>query len=879
MFTVHKFNVVPFLPDELAPLKELAYNLYWTWSHEAFELFRRIDRDRWEEVRHNPVMLLGSISQERLYALAADDGFINHLTRVMTKLHTYQMAPTWYQQNHDPSSTSFASVETPKPKKTSGKKATKQSLRIAYFSAEFGLNECLPIYSGGLGILAGDHLKSASDLGIPLVGVGLLYQQGYFRQYLNSDGWQMELYPNNDFYNMPMSIERNPDGSPVVIDVEYPGRVVGAMVWRVQVGRVPLYLLDTNISRNSHEDRRITHQLYGGDSEMRIKQEIMLGIGGMHALYALKLPPNVCHMNEGHSAFLVLERIRRLMDEHDLSYEEARETAVSSNIFTTHTSVPAGIDKFSLPLVEKYIGIYYSRLNLSREDFLSLGRLGDDHNSFNMAVMALRMAASANGVSKLHGEVSRKMWRSVWPRVPVSDVPIDSITNGVHLASWVSNDMAGLLYRYIGHRWADEPTNKEIWKRVDTIPNEELWRTHERRRERLVAFARKKLKTQLVKRGEPDSAIQTAEEVLDPDALTIGFARRFATYKRADMIFSDLERLKKILTNKSKPVQLIFAGKAHPKDSYGKELIKKVVHTARDWGFRHRVVFIEDYDIAVAKYMVQGVDVWLNNPRMYQEASGTSGMKICPNGGLNLSILDGWWHEAFLEMQEENVPTPGWAIGHEEVYEDLDFQDRVESDAIYDLLEKDIVPLFYSRGKDGLPRKWIAKMKASMRMFSSEFRTGRMVYDYAEKFYIPSGKRIHNLISDDGRVVKELSQWKRRVREHWSEVRVIKTEYDNSVDYLVGKQMTVKTTVHLGALTPKDVQVQVYCGKVNSEGKIGDGTVINMVPSSSKPDTSYTFKVSIQCCTSGQHGYGVRVLPHHDNLSTPFEMGLIAWEE
>ena len=615
MHPIRTFTITPSLPASIERLHELAYNLWWAWHMEVIDLFRRLDRDLWEETGHNPVLMLGVIEQEKLERAAQDEAFLASMERVLEDFDRYmQSQTTWYQERYGASA---------RP-------------TIAYFSAEFGLTDCIPNYSGGMGVLAGDHLKSASDLGLPLVGVGLLYQQGYFRQYLSADGWQQERYPENDFYTMPVRLERRQDGTPVMIEVSYPGHKVRAQVWRVQVGRVSLFLLDTNLEDSPPEDRDITDQLYGGDMDMRIRQEIVLGIGGIRALKALGIHPTVCHMNEGHSAFLALERIRLLMEEHNLSFAEAREAAAAGNIFTTHTSVPAGIDLFPPGLMDKYFADYYPSLGLSRDELLALGRVNpaDPNEPFSMAVLALRLSASSNGVSKLHGTVSRRMWQAVWPGVPEDEVPITSVTNGIHPLSWISHDMADLFDNYLGPTWRENPADPEVWKEVDEIPDEELWSTHERRRERLVAFARRRLQAQLEEHGAPPSEVERAKEVLDPEALTIGFGRRFVTYKRATLILRDPERLARILNNKDRPVQIIYAGKAHPKDQPAKELIKQIVHFARRDEFRRRIVFLEDYDICVARYMVQGVDLWLNNPRRFQEACGTSGMKAAVNGAI-----------------------------------------------------------------------------------------------------------------------------------------------------------------------------------------------------------------------------------------------------
>ncbi len=851
----HTFRVIPSLPARLERLRDLAYNLWWTWNHEAIDLFRRLDRDLWETTGHNPVLMLGTIRQERLEQVAEDDGFLAHLDRVWREFDRYmQSKGTWYHKTH----------------------GRQDGLLIAYFSAEFGLTESLSIYAGGLGILAGDHLKSASDLGLPLVGVGLLYQQGYFRQYLNPDGWQQELYPDNDFYNLPVTLERQLSGAPLLIELEYPGRWVKAQVWRAQVGRVPLYLLDTNIECNRPEDRDITDQLYGGDDDMRIRQEILLGIGGLRALRALGLQPTVCHMNEGHSAFLALERIRLLMEEQGLSFAEAREAAVAGHVFTTHTPVPAGIDWFHPDLVDYYFSRYYPRLGLSRHEFLGLGRMNpeDPNGYFCMAILAMRLANRTNGVSQLHAQVSREMWQEVWPQVPAAEVPILSITNGIHPRSWISHDMADLYDRYLGPRWIERPADQAVWQQVMRIPDEELWRTHERRRERLVAFARRRLRAQLEQRGSRPAEVQAAEEVLNPEVLTIGFARRFATYKRGTLLFQDIDRLARILSNKDRPVQIIFAGKAHPRDNPGKELIRQIIHHARREEFRNRIVFLEDYDMVVARYLVQGVDLWLNTPRRPHEASGTSGMKATANGALNLSILDGWWAEGY-------TPETGWAIGHGEEYpeDQFDYQDRVESNAIYDLLEKEIVPLFYERGRDGLPRGWIARMKAAMRDHAAVFNTNRMVHEYFEVCYLPSAERSRRLTTDNQERAKALAAWKTRLRQGWGQIRIERVWADppEGRELKVGDQLQVQAEIALGALNPTDVTVELFYGPLDAEGLIVRAQTIPMLIAQSKGKGMFIFAGGITCTTSGRHGYALRILPNHEDLGNPFEMGLILW--
>ncbi len=840
------FSVVPSLPPRLAPLRELAYNLWWSWNLDVVDLFRRLDRDLWEESGHNPVLMLGIIKQERLEEAAGDDGFVSQMMRIYQAFNHYMSTgETWFNRNYGNKLPGF---------------------QIAYFSAEFGVTECLPIYSGGLGILAGDHLKSASDLGIPLVGVGLLYQEGYFRQYLNADGWQQESYPLNDFYTMPVQLEL------IMVSVDFPGRTCWAQVWRAQVGRVPLYLLDTNIDINPPHDRDVTDQLYGGDLDMRIRQEIVLGIGGMRALGALGIKPTVCHMNEGHSAFLALERIRQAMQEQHLPFDVARELTSAGNVFTTHTAVPAGIDLFPPQLMDHYFANYYPQLGLSRDAFLQLGRRSTNQSeeSFSMAILALRLAAYSNGVSQLHGEVARKMWADLWPQTPLPEVPITSITNGIHTRSWISGDMAGLLLRYLGPRMLDRPSDQSVWERVNRIPDEELWRTHERRRERLVAVAREHLRRQFERRSASPKEIAEATEILDPDALTIGFARRFATYKRALLLFEDPQRLSKILNNRERPVQIIFAGKAHPRDNPAKEFIRKLVHFARQEEFRRRIIFLEDYDISLARYLVQGVDVWLNTPQRGQEASGTSGMKAAANGVINLSTPDGWWCEAYK-------PEVGWCIGQGEIYEDESYGDTVEARLLYDHLEKDVVPLFYERGPDGLPRGWIAKMKNSMGYIAPIFNTHRMVLEYFDRLYLPEALRYARLSADECRAAKELAAWLDRMRRHWGEIRILSVESDLQDGLPVGADAHISARISLGALRPEEVAVQTYHGPVTPQGDITDYQAIPMSVEGSDGQGVHTFKGVLRCTRSGLHGYTVRVLPYHPDLGDPHVPGLVLW--
>jgi len=848
---VRTFTVLPRLPERLLPLHELAYNLWWCWHADAVALFRRIDPDRFESIDHSPIRLLSSTSQQRFEELAGDEGFLAHMDRVWETFQAYLSCNTWFSEHH----------------------GGLKDLRIAYFSAEFGLHESVPVYSGGLGVLAGDHLKSASDLGLPLVGVSLMYREGYFRQYLNVDGWQQERYPENDFFSLPLIAKTNPEGTPLMISVRLPGRDVHARVWKINVGRITLYLIDSNVPNNSPEDRNLTAQLYGGDIHTRIQQEILLGIGGLRVLRALGKEPTVCHMNEGHSAFAALERARVLVEEKGLDFATAIEAVKAGTVFTTHTPVPAGNDAFSPQMMDQYFGDFVKSLRIDRHSFLALGRenASNETENFSMTVLAIRTSNVANGVSKLHGEVSRKMWQNVFPGLPEAEVPITSITNGVHTQTWVAPEIGALFDRYLGDAWHEKPTAFEVWNRAEHIPDAELWRTHERCRERLVALARTRLQKQRERLGATRAEIVAAEEVLDPEALTIGFARRFATYKRGTLVFRNLERLNAILNHKDRPVQFIFSGKAHPKDQGGKELIAQVYQYARRPEYKRRIVFLEDYEMNVARHLVQGVDVWLNNPRRPLEASGTSGMKSCVNGGINLSIMDGWWDEGY---EGDN----GWRIGSGEEFADQQYQDEVESNSLYDLFEREIVPEFYTRGADGLPRGWIRRMKRSIATNVAVFNTNRMVREYAEVSYLPSHLRESRLTAGDFAGARKLAAWRRQLLEQWQQVRVVEVSPPPPEALHVGDDMAVQARVHLAGLTPDDVEVQLFHGAIDSMQQIASPrTAVLGVLGAMNADRSATFGGKVPCAASGQYGFSVRVLPKNAALPHSYEPGLVTW--
>ena len=842
------YIVSPNLPERLRPLMDMAKNLWFCWSQEAIDLFRSVDQNLWEETGHNPLAILGRLKNTRIQELLKDEGFLLEMDRVSGEFNRYAADRRAYEFRLD----------------------TPIDFTVAYLSAEYGLTDSLPIYSGGLGVLAGDHLKSASDLRVPIVAVGLLYQKGYFRQYLNADGWQQETYPDNNFHVLPVTLDRDQNNEPMMIEVPLKDRIVKVRIWRIQVGRVPLILLDTNNVENREEDRDITSYLYGGDRDMRLRQEIVLGIGGVRALSKLGYRPAVYHMNEGHSALALLERIRMLMEENHLSFAEAREAVYASSIFTTHTPVPAGIDIFDRSLMSSYLGNYIRSLGLSMEAFLSLGTQDANPNEpFNMAIMAIKNSALTNGVSELHKKVSRRMWSGIWKTLPQIDIPIEAVTNGIHIPSWISSDMTGLFDRYLGRRWAEDPDNIKVWERVDRIPDSELWRTHERRRERLVAFTRQRLQEQLLRRGAQKMEIQAAGEALHPQALTIGFARRFATYKRGDLILRDPNRLGRILNDPQRPVQIIFAGKAHPQDQIGKEVIRNIIHLANLPEFRHRMAFIENYDLNVARYMVQGSDVWLNNPRRPLEACGTSGMKAAANGALNMSVLDGWWAEGY----QTGV---GWAIGSGEEYENSDYQDQVEGQAIYDLLERYVVPLFYERGRDNLPRGWTGMMRNSMCTLAARFNSHRMVQDYVHRFYVPSALNWKRIGLNGFEGARELTRWADKMRASWSQLQILDKRADTGKGIQVGQKLRVEVRMRLGVLSPKDLAVDIYYGPVDSKADLLDRETIPL-QDFTQEEKGMVFRGEIPCQEVGRFGFRVRVLPSHPLLVNPYSLGLILW--
>ncbi|CAN5334976.1 glycosyltransferase family 1 protein [soil metagenome] len=885
------FRVRPTLPAELAGLATLAHNLRWAWDPPTQELFRWADAAVWDEVGGNPVALLGRLSPERMQALVADGAFLTQLEEVRADLERYLTGPRWAQRQ-DP----------PPPS-------------VAYFSPEFGLTGAMQTYSGGLGVLAGDHLKAASDLGLELTGVGLLYRHGYFRQHLDADGWQQERYPDLNPYSLPLRrLER--DGEPAVVTVRLAQNHVACQVWKAEVGRVPLFLLDTDLPVNAPEDRTVTDKLYGGDVEHRIRQEIVLGIGGVRALalarelgevaigsvdtraprrrtsdgsaaHAVLRPATVFHSNEGHAGFLQLERIRRLVTDERLDFEQATESARSGVLFTTHTPVPAGIDVFPRELMERYFTELASECGVDLRQLMAVGQIDDaGHGStFNMAIMGLRLSAAANGVSQLHGRVSRSMFSALWPALTTDEVPITSVTNGVHAATWVGREMSAAYDRHLSPDWSWNPA---AWERVGELTDDVLWRARGRARERLVANLRDWVRRQAERRGESTSSLGWTRELFDPDALTIGFARRFAEYKRGTLLLRQPDRLGQLLLSTDRPVQLVFAGKAHPRDEIGKNIIRELVHFANsDPELRARVVFVEDYDMDLAGVLIQGVDVWLNNPRRPHEACGTSGEKAVLNGALHCSTLDGWWDEMYDGENGFTIGSAGVSAGDGggagAVVDEREVahQDAADAQSVFDVLERLVVPLFYDRHEGPLPRRWLDRMRRSLATLGPRVLASRMVLEYATDLYGPIAAHAEALTAQGHARAKVLADWRTRVAAGWPGIVVEELDGDQGAA-AIGDQRDVRTTVRLGDLTTDDVRVELLHGAVRADGALEDPSRLTLEPveaSHGSDGGRVQYRGTFRCASSGEYGFTTRVLAAHDDLLHDMDTGLAAWAD
>jgi glycogen phosphorylase len=848
MQPVRSFHVSPRLPEVLEPLNELARNLWWTWEPAARKLFRDLNPTLWEQTNHNPIRMLQLSRQGRLEEIASDEDYLHSMRQVHDQFRAYMSRTDTYG------------------------KMRAGGPCVAYFSAEFGFHESVPNYSGGLGILSGDHCKSASDLDLNFHAVTLLYRHGYFKQQIGKDGWQEAVSLNQNFHHLPVRDARVGDQS-LFVTVDILGRDVTAKVWELQIGRIKLFLLDTDIQQNSPEDRLITEQLYGGDFEMRVRQEIVLGIGGVRALDALGIKPDVYHMNEGHSAFLSLERIRQYVQEKGMSYYPALQVVASSNVFTTHTPVPAGNDAFSRDLIGRYLGKYAHDFSLSFDELFALGQpMLNPPQLFSMTILALRTSRHANGVSKLHGEVSKSLWQDVWAGVPLPEVPITSITNGIHTKTWTAPEFHRVYEQYLGADWADHLTDTEYWRRVMDIPDEVLWGTHQLLKQRLIDFVRERLRIQRTRIGESPEQLRKINSVLNPDVLTVGFARRFATYKRGTLLFSNKERLLRLIQNAERPVQFIFAGKAHPRDEGGKKIIQEVYNASREAGFEHAIVFVEDYDTYIGRRLYQGADVWLNNPLRPLEASGTSGMKLPANGGLNFSVLDGWWCEGYNGKN-------GWPIGPEITGGSAEFQNEVDIDSLFNILENQIIPLYYAKPDGRLPLAWLQLMRESMRSVTPVFNTHRMVKEYNERLYEPAAKAIQLLSAKNYKAAIALADWKQNTRADWSKIRIeeVNASPSDAEDLFVGETLHIEVKVFLGPVDPSHVRVQAYIGK-SDDGSIREPFTIDLqaIEKGVVPG-QFTFKGVIKATESGSYGFNVRVIPTHPYLNQEHELRLITW--
>ena len=852
MYVFNKITVNPQLPKRIEKLSEISNNLWWSWNTEFLRLFKTIDNDLWETCEKNPVKFLKQVSQERLEAVSKNVEFLKEYDKLARQFEDYMNSKnTWFANNYP---------------------ENKNDL-IAYFSAEYGLDRTIPIYSGGLGILSGDHLKSASDLGIPLVAVGLLYKNGYFHQKINGYGDQETEYINIELSNLPINPVKDKNGEDLIIYVKFPKRRLYLKVWQINVGRIKLYLLDSDIEKNNPEDRDVTLRLYGGDQEMRIRQEIVLGMGGTNLLTrALGLNPTIYHMNEGHSAFLILELIKNIIRDKQVSFDVARDIASSKTVFTTHTPVPAGNDIFPLDLVDKYFKDFWPRLGLDREEFLRLGMKPSQilEPGFNMGILALKVAGKKNGVSKLHGAVSRELFGDVWPDIAANESPITYVTNGIHTCSWLSPKLKELYNKYLMPYWQDNIHEDKVWEKINNIPDKTLWETHQDRKEKLLKLVKDNTTQRLRRSGYSYEEINEITSKLNPNALTIGFARRFATYKRATLIFKDLERITQILNNSERPVQLIFAGKAHPADKEGQDLIKRIHEISMMPQFKGKIFLLENYNIAMSQYLVSGVDVWLNNPRRPMEASGTSGQKASVNGVINFSVLDGWWAEGY---NQEN----GWTIGTNAEYNSYEEQDIADSQSMYRTLEDKIIPTYYNKNEEGISPKWIRIMKNSIISTGGKYSTARMLVDYTNNLYMPLcnlTKKYYKNVD----TVAEYNLWKKNLYINWKDIKITQTNNLDNITIDAGNNIEVKCEVELPNVDLDNITVECYYGKILDNGIVENVSIIPMkLTGKDEENKKYEYTTKIELKTGGNYGYTFRVMPRHEMLLDAENLNLVKW--
>ena len=849
MYMFNRITVNPQLPKRINKLSEIANNLWWSWNTDFLKLFKEIDIDLWENIGKNPIKFLKQVSQDKLEKYSMDADFLRFYDRIVENYEGYMNSKsTWFNKNHP---------------------ENKNDL-IAYFSAEYGLDQILPIYSGGLGILSGDHLKAASDLGIPLVGVGLLYKNGYFHQVINYLGKQESVYNDIELDNLPINPVKDENGNDLIITENIQNRKLYLKVWQINVGRIKLYLMDSDIQENVDEDlKEVTKRLYGGDQEMRIRQEIVLGMAGTKLIRRLGLTPTVYHMNEGHSAFLLLELMKDLINDKKIAFKIAREIVTPKTVFTTHTPVPAGNDIFPMDLMERYFKDFWPLLGIDREEFLRLGVAPNQSidNGFNMGILALKIAGKKNGVSMLHGEVSRELFSDVWPEISAEESPITYVTNGIHTCSWLAPKLKELYNKYLTPFWQDKIHEEETWKKIQDIPNNELWNVHYARKVKLMKLVKENVTKRLRRNGTPYDQIVQITSKLNPNALTIGFARRFATYKRATLIFRDLERITQILNNEDRPVQIIFAGKAHPKDVGGQELIRFIHEISMKPQFKGKIFVLEDYDIEVARYLVSGVDVWLNNPRRPMEASGTSGQKASVNGVINFSILDGWWVEGYNKKN-------GWIIGTNEEYTSYDIQDDADCQSIYNTLENKIIPTYYNKTfEEDFSNDWVQMMKNSIISTGGMYSTARMLVDYTENLYLPLCNLYNKYYTDIENVIR-LNEWIDSIKNRWDNIKITQLNNLNNVTIDAGNNIEVKCAVDLQNINSENISVQVYSGKVLDNGILED---IHITEMEQETKDSNVYRAKIALTTGGNYGYTFRIMPKHEMILDSQNLNLVKW--
>ena len=852
MYMFNRITVNPQLPKRINRLSEIANNLWWSWNTDFLKIFKEIDIDLWERVDKNPVKFLKLVSQEKLEQASINQQVLKQYDKIVNDFDGYMNSKnTWFSKKYPNNKNDI----------------------IAYFLAEYGLDETIPIYSGGLGILSGDHLKSASDLGIPLVAVGLLYKNGYFHQKIDGYGNQQSIYKDIDLMNLPINPVKDEKGEELKVLLKLPGKNLYLKVWKINVGRITLYLLDSDIPENTDEDyRNITLRLYGGDQEMRIKQEIVLGMGGVNLLRTLGLDPNIYHMNEGHSSFLLLEVIKNIIKEKKVSFDIARDITSAKTVFTTHTPVPAGNDIFPMELVEKYFKGYWTKLGIDKDTFLHLGTKPNDtlDSGFNMGILALKIAGKKNGVSKLHGAVSRELFGDVWPAIAANESPITYVTNGIHTCTWLAPNLKELYNKYLIPYWQDNIQIQETWKKIDNIPNEILWEEHQARKNKLLKLVKENVTNNMKENGISYEEINEITSKLNPNALTIGFARRFATYKRATLIFRDLERITQILNNSEKPVQLIFAGKAHPADKEGQELIRYIKEISMKPQFKGKIFVLENYNIGIARYLVSGVDVWLNNPRRPMEASGTSGQKASVNGVINFSVLDGWWAEGYDSKN-------GWTIGTNDEYSSYDIQDDADSNSMYTTLENKIIPTYYDKASNGISEKWLRIMKNSIISTGGRYSTSRMLCDYTDRLYMPLIDVYKKYYSDLSEVAN-LNEWKTKMQINWEKIKIEQLNNMDNISIDAGNKIEVTCKVILPDISADNITVETYAGRITDKGTIENITIMPMdLIEKNEEKREYIYKAKLELTTGGNYGYTFRVMPKHNMILDPENLNLIKW--